>query len=33
MKKEEVIRKELRLIIRELGLLNHNCLNSELTLA
>ncbi len=33
MKKEEVIRKELRLIIRELCLLNHNCLNSELTLA
>jgi DNA-binding MarR family transcriptional regulator/predicted GNAT family N-acyltransferase len=33
MSKEEVIRKELRLIIRELGLLNHNCLNSELTLA
>lgn len=33
MNKEEVIRKELRLIIRELGLLNRNCLNSELTLA
>lgn len=33
MSKEEVIRKELRLIIRELGLLNHNCLNSELTFA
>lgn len=29
----EIVRKELRLIIRELGLLNHNCLNSELTLA
>lgn len=33
MNKEEIIRKELRLIIRELGLLNHNCLNSGLTLA
>lgn len=33
MNKEEVIRKELRLIVRELGLLNHNCLNSDLTLA
>lgn len=32
MNKAEIIRKELRLIIRELGLLNHNCLNSELTL-
>lgn len=33
MNKEEIIRKELRLIVRELGLLNHNCLNSDLTLA
>ena len=33
MNKEEIVRKELRLIIRELGLLNHNCLNSGLTLA
>ncbi|RII35830.1 GNAT family N-acetyltransferase [Clostridium chromiireducens] len=33
MNKEEIIRKELRLIIRELGLLSHNCLNSGLTLA
>lgn len=33
MIKEEMIRKELRLIVRELGLLNHNCLNSDLTLA
>jgi len=33
MNKEEIIRKEIRLIIRELGLLNYNCLNSELTLA
>jgi DNA-binding MarR family transcriptional regulator/predicted GNAT family N-acyltransferase len=33
MKKEEIIRKELRLIVRELGLLNYNCLNSDLTLA
>lgn len=29
----EIVRKELRLIIRELGLLNHDCLNSGLTLA
>lgn len=28
----EIIRKELRLLIRELGLLNHNCLNSGMTL-
>lgn len=33
MNKEEIIRKELRLIVRELGILNHNCLNSDLTLA
>lgn len=33
MNKEEIIRKEVRLIVRELGLLNHNCLNSNLTLA
>lgn len=33
MNKEEIIRKELKLIVRELGLLNHNCLNSDLTLA
>lgn len=33
MNKSELIRKELRLIIRELGLLNYNCLNSGLTLA
>lgn len=33
MRNEEIIRKEVRLIVRELGLLNHNCLNSELTLA
>lgn len=30
--KAEIVRKELRLIIRELGLLNYNCLNSGLTL-
>lgn len=33
MNKEEVIRKEIRLIVRELGLLNYNCFNSGLTLA
>lgn len=33
MNKEEIIRKEIRLIIRELGLLNHNCFNANLTLA
>jgi DNA-binding MarR family transcriptional regulator/predicted GNAT family N-acyltransferase len=33
MNKEKVIRKEIRLIVRELGLLNHNCFNSGLTLA
>ncbi|MBF4692151.1 bifunctional helix-turn-helix transcriptional regulator/GNAT family N-acetyltransferase [Fusibacter ferrireducens] len=33
MNKEEIVRKELRLIVRELGLLNHNCFNSGLTLA
>lgn len=33
MDKEEIIRKEIRLIVRELGLLNYNCLNSQLTLA
>lgn len=33
MDREEIIRKEVRLIVRELGLLNHNCLNSDLTLA
>ncbi|WP_303871380.1 GNAT family N-acetyltransferase [Acetobacterium wieringae] len=33
MNKEEIVRKELRLIVRELGLLNYNCLNSGLTLA
>jgi len=33
MNQEEIIRKELKLIVRELGLLNHNCLNSDLTLA
>jgi DNA-binding MarR family transcriptional regulator/predicted GNAT family N-acyltransferase len=33
MNKEEIIRKELRLIVRELGLLNRNCLNSDMTLA
>ncbi|CAM2901024.1 bifunctional helix-turn-helix transcriptional regulator/GNAT family N-acetyltransferase [Clostridium sporogenes] len=32
MNKAEIVRKELRLIIRELGLLNYNCLNSGLTL-
>lgn len=32
MNKEEMIRKEIRLIVRELGLLNHNCFNSGLTL-
>lgn len=32
MNKEEIIRKEIRLIIRELGLLNHNCFNANLTL-
>ncbi len=32
MDKAEIVRKELRLIIRELGLLNYNCLNSGLTL-
>ncbi|MDV4150538.1 GNAT family N-acetyltransferase [Clostridium sp. AL.422] len=32
MNKEEIIRKELRLIVRELGLLNRNCLNSDMTL-
>ena len=31
MNKEEIIRKELRLIVRELGLLNRNCLNSNMT--
>lgn len=29
----EQIRKELRLLIREMGLLSHNCLNSGMTLA
>ncbi len=33
MNKEEIVRKEIRLIVRELGLLNHNCFNSDLTLA
>ncbi|SHN60310.1 GNAT family N-acetyltransferase [Desulfitobacterium chlororespirans] len=33
MTKEEILRKEIRLIVRELGLLNHNCFNSDLTLA
>lgn len=33
MNKEEMIRNEIRLIVRELGLLNHNCFNSGLTLA
>jgi DNA-binding MarR family transcriptional regulator/predicted GNAT family N-acyltransferase len=33
MNKEEIIRKEVRLIVRELGLLNRNCLNSDMTLA
>ncbi len=33
MNKEEIVRKEVRLIVRELGLLNHNCFNSDLTLA
>jgi len=33
LNKAGTVRKELRLIIRELGLLNHNCLNSGLTLA
>lgn len=33
MTKAESVRKELRLIIRELGLLHYNCLNSGLTLA
>jgi DNA-binding MarR family transcriptional regulator/predicted GNAT family N-acyltransferase len=33
MNKEEIVRKELRLIVRELGLLNYNCFNSGLTLA
>lgn len=33
MSKEEIIRKEVRLIVRELGLLNRNCLNSDMTLA
>ena len=33
MNQEEIIRKELKLIVRELGLLNHNCLNSDFTLA
>lgn len=32
MDKAEIVRTELRLIIRELGLLNYNCLNSGLTL-
>ncbi|MFV3012752.1 GNAT family N-acetyltransferase [Clostridium botulinum] len=32
MNKAEIVRKELRLIIRELSLLNYNCLNSGLTL-
>ena len=29
----EQIRKELRQVIREMGLLSHNCLNSGMTLA
>lgn len=33
MNNEEIVRKELRLIVRELGLLNYNCFNSGLTLA
>lgn len=33
MNQEEIVRKEIRLIVRELGLLNHNCFNSDLTLA
>ncbi|WP_411678858.1 GNAT family N-acetyltransferase [Clostridium thailandense] len=33
MSKAEIVRKELRLIIRELGLLNYDCLNSGLTLS
>ncbi|WMJ86819.1 GNAT family N-acetyltransferase [Anaerocolumna sp. MB42-C2] len=33
MNKEEIVRKEVRLIVRELGLLNHNCFNSDLTIA
>ncbi|OPJ64368.1 bifunctional helix-turn-helix transcriptional regulator/GNAT family N-acetyltransferase [Clostridium oryzae] len=33
MNKEEIIRKEIRLIVRELGLLNRNCFNSDMTLA
>ena len=33
MDKEGMIRDEIRLIVRELGLLNHNCFNSGLTLA
>lgn len=33
MTKAELVRKELRLIVRELGLLHYNCLNSGLTLA
>ena len=33
MNKEEIIRKEIRLMVRELGLLNHNCFNANLTLA
>lgn len=32
MSNPENIRKELRLLVRELGLLNHNCLNSGMTL-
>lgn len=32
MSTPENIRKELRLLVRELGLLNHNCLNSGMTL-
>ncbi|MEA4893357.1 MAG: bifunctional helix-turn-helix transcriptional regulator/GNAT family N-acetyltransferase [Peptococcaceae bacterium] len=33
MNNEEIVRKEIRLLVRELGLLNHDCLNSGLTLA
>ena len=33
MNREEIVRKEVRLIVRELGLLNRNCFNSDLTLA
>lgn len=33
MNEVESIRKELRLIVREIGLLSHNCLNSGMTLA